>query len=68
MFRHLFDYDAREHLDIPEDEGYGPLIIEIPRKYLIAQGQAPLPTAAQQTVPAVGVTLDDRMRHRAGVP
>ena len=58
-----------EHYDIleeDEDDVPGPLIIEIPRKYLIEALPAryPPPTAAQLAIPAVTPTRDDRLRQQ----
>ena len=65
---HLLDDDDLEKLADGEDEACGPLILHVPRKYLIeANSQRfPPPTAEQLTVPAPTPTLDDRLRRRAG--
>ena len=43
-FQHLFEYEVHEDLDAGEDECHGPLLISIPRKYLIAKNMAPPPS------------------------
>ena len=57
-------------LDEDEDAIAGPLIIEIPRKYLIEANpwQFPPPTASQQAIPALAPTLDERLRLPQGRP
>ena len=54
--------DAQQDLDLGEDEADGPLILEIPRKYLIEVNQFPAPTTAQLQVAAPTPTLDDTLR------
>lgn len=61
--RHLLGEDTYL-LDEGEDEACGPIVLEIPRKYLIEvlPERYPVPTAAQLAVPAPVPTLDDRLR------
>ncbi len=56
--------DDMHLLDEDEDAIAGPVILEIPRKYLIEANPRhfPLPTAGQQAIPALAPTLDDRLR------
>ena len=68
-FSHLVDDDGKETLDGDPDDVAGPLLVEIPRKYLIEvrPDDYPPPTEAQLAVPAATPTLDDRIRRDAGV-
>lgn len=62
---HLIDDDTLELLDTtPADEVAGPLLADIPRKYLIEAdpGTYPVPTPAQLAIPAQTPTFDDRVR------
>ena len=61
--RHLIGEDI-DYLDGDEYDLAGPLIIEIPRKYLIEarpEKYSP-PTVVQLAIPAPVPTLDDRLR------
>ena len=66
--QHLLDDRDRAALLTGEDEAPGPLILEIPRKYLIEARPLhyAVPTTAQLAVPAPLPTLDDRLRRQSG--
>ena len=66
--QHLVDDTDRAALLAGKDEAPGPLILEIPRKYLIEARplQYTVPTTAQLAVPAPTPTLDDRLRRQSG--
>ena len=65
---HLLDDDSLEKLAAGEDEACGPLILHVPRKYLIeANSQRfPPPSPEQLAVPAPTPTFEDRLRRQRG--
>lgn len=65
--QHILGED-QDLLDEEEEDFAGPLLVEVPRKYLIEANPTryPVPTPAQLAVPAPQPTLDDRLRRESG--